>query len=102
MSESNARTNGHARDRYEATIARLAERAHEAVDSVARSAAQLERNMRERASQAAEVAQHSEQRAAEQINESARRTRVYLKRNPLVSVGVGFIAGAVLTSLLKK
>lgn len=102
MNESDPKTNGRAGGFSESTIARLAARAHEAVDSVAKSAEHLERSVRARATQAADAAQESEHRAAEQLTDSARRTRIYLRRNPLIGVGIGFVAGAVLTSLFRK
>ena len=84
------------------TTERLAGRAHEAIDRAAATASQAEQRVRETAARAAATARRSEQQLEERMSESVERLRSYVERNPMASAGIAFVAGVVLSSLLRR
>lgn len=84
------------------TTERLAGRAHEAIDKAASTASQAEQRVRDTAARAAETARRSEQEIEQKMTEGVEQLRSYVERNPMASAGIAFVAGVVLSSLLRR
>jgi ElaB/YqjD/DUF883 family membrane-anchored ribosome-binding protein len=82
-----------ARQAAHATTDQLASRMHETVDRVADTARTAERHIRARA---------AEQRALEALESNLQKARSYVEENPLLSAGLAFAAGVVLSGLLTR
>ena len=81
---------------------RLAERAHRTIDGAAASAAEAERELRRGASEAADRVRHSEEQLADAVDRNIAKVRDYIENNPVQSAGIAFVAGMVLSSLLRR
>lgn len=81
---------------------RLAEHVHRTVDHAAASAAEAEREVRRAASDATERLRSSEAELAEMLDQNLDKVRTYIEKNPLQSAGIAFVAGIVLSSLLRR
>jgi ElaB/YqjD/DUF883 family membrane-anchored ribosome-binding protein len=84
------------------TTDRLAEKAHAAVDRAAHTASEAEENVRATASKAAERARQSEEQVEAQVREGVDRVRAYVEQNPLASAGIAFVAGLIVSSLMRR
>lgn len=84
------------------TTERVADKAHSAIDGAAENAAEAERELRQAAAEAAARARRSEEQVAEAIDQNVARVREYIEQNPIQSAGIAFVAGVVLSSLLKR
>jgi ElaB/YqjD/DUF883 family membrane-anchored ribosome-binding protein len=84
------------------TTDQVASKAHEAVDKTAETAAKAEEYVREHASHAdervREAAAHGRQRADDVLE----RVTHYVRENPLMSIGIAFVAGALYSSLTRR
>ncbi|RDB42940.1 DUF883 family protein [Halomonas sp. DQ26W] len=84
------------------TIDQVAGKAHEAVDRAAGTAGKAEEYAREQASHAEErvreVAVHGRQRA----DDALERVSSYVRENPLMSIGIAFVTGALYSSLKRR
>ena len=76
--------------------------AHDAIDRAAETAAQAEQRLRdsaqsseERLRQAGTDVQHASEQAYDTV-------RSYINQHPLESVGIAFVSGVVLSSLLRR
>jgi ElaB/YqjD/DUF883 family membrane-anchored ribosome-binding protein len=81
---------------------RLAEHAHDTVDEAASGAAEVERDLRGVAADAAERFRRSEAELADMLDENLRKVRMYIEKNPIQSAGIAFAAGVVLSSLFRR
>lgn len=93
-------TNGQ-KDRETATD-RFAAKAHETVDSIAERAQRAEREVRGAASRTADQARELQEEATERAEQTIRRANSYVENNPLAFAGIAFVAGVVLSSLLRR
>jgi ElaB/YqjD/DUF883 family membrane-anchored ribosome-binding protein len=84
------------------TTQHIASAAHDAVDRFAKTASQAETEVRTRASELADKARESEERAIETFDQNVRKARAYVKRNPLTSAGIAFAAGLVISNLIRR
>jgi ElaB/YqjD/DUF883 family membrane-anchored ribosome-binding protein len=75
---------------------------HETVDRVADTARTAERHIRARAAELGDQARESEERALEALESNLQKARSYVEENPLLSAGIAFAAGVVLSGLLTR
>lgn len=84
------------------TTDQFAGKAHEAVDRAAQTARKAEEYAREHASQAderiREAAAHGRQRADDAVD----RVNGYVRENPLISIGLAFLAGVIYSWLTRR
>lgn len=84
------------------TTDQVAGKAHEAVDRAAETAGKAEEYARQHASHAnervREAAAHGRQRADGVLD----RVSCYVRENPLMSIGIAFVAGALYSSLTRR
>lgn len=84
------------------TTDQVAGKAHEAVDKAAETTGKAEEYAREHAAHAdervREAAAHGRQRADDVFD----RVNGYVRDNPLMSIGIAFIAGALYSSLTRR
>lgn len=97
---SQARTEGPGSDH--ATTDQVARKAHETIDRVAERSADAEASIREQAGTAADKLRETEERARQAAERSAERATGLIKDNPLMSAGIAFAAGIVLSGLLRR
>jgi ElaB/YqjD/DUF883 family membrane-anchored ribosome-binding protein len=98
MTEAN---NLSAKDRGR-TAERLASMAHDTIDRVADGAARAENEVREGAAKLADKARESEERVIESADAGLKAARQYVRENPILSAGIAFAAGLVMSGLLRR
>jgi ElaB/YqjD/DUF883 family membrane-anchored ribosome-binding protein len=91
-----------ARDSDNPTTDRLASMAHDTIDRVAETANYAEREVRDAAARGAEQARHVQDQAKEVADENLHKVRSFLEENPLMGAGIAFVAGIVLSSLIRR
>jgi ElaB/YqjD/DUF883 family membrane-anchored ribosome-binding protein len=84
------------------TTDRLASKGHETIDGVTPKASRAEHEIRSAATKVAESAKVMRGHAAEAAEENLRKVRSYAENNPLIAVGVAFVAGVLLTALVRR
>jgi ElaB/YqjD/DUF883 family membrane-anchored ribosome-binding protein len=75
---------------------------HETVDRVAETARTAEQHIRARAAELGDQARETEERALQALESNLHKVRVYVEENPLMSAGIAFAAGVVLSGLLTR
>jgi ElaB/YqjD/DUF883 family membrane-anchored ribosome-binding protein len=85
-----------------ATTDRLTERAHESVDQVAKTAGRFEERIRHEAADAEVRVRDAGQKAKERSDETLQSIGVFVRDNPLISLGLAFAAGALLSALRRR
>jgi ElaB/YqjD/DUF883 family membrane-anchored ribosome-binding protein len=95
-------TNGHKDSDRETTTDRFAAKAHETVDTLADRAQRAEREVRGAAARTAEQARDFQEQATERAEQTIRRAGSYVENNPLAFVGIAFVAGVLLSTLLRR
>lgn len=88
---------------------RLAAKAHETVDTIAERAQRAEREVRGAAAGTAEQARQLGEQArqlgdeyAETAEQGLRRAASYIESNPLAFVGIAFVAGVLLSTMMRR
>jgi ElaB/YqjD/DUF883 family membrane-anchored ribosome-binding protein len=76
--------------------------AHETVDRVAESANYAEKEVRNAAGRAAEHAREMQEQAIAAAEENVQKARSYIEENPLMSAGIAFAAGVIISALLRR
>ena len=99
MTTSNGHNYG---DRRETVTDRFTAKAHETVDSLGERAQRAERDVRGAAARTAEQAREFQEQAAERAEQTIRRAGSYVESNPLAFVGIAFVAGVLLSTLLRR
>ena len=84
------------------TAERLASKAHDTVDRVAEAANYAEREVRTAATRTAEQARQLRDHAVEKADENVQRVRSYVEQNPMISAGIAFAAGVILSTLFRR
>ena len=84
------------------TARRVADAAHEAVDSAAARAEELEHTLRDKAGQAGDKLEASQKRAAEQIDRQVAELERFVQRRPMAAAGIAFAAGVLATALVRR
>jgi ElaB/YqjD/DUF883 family membrane-anchored ribosome-binding protein len=95
-------TNGHKGRSEETTTDRFAAKAHETVDTVAERAQRAERDVRAAAERTAEQARRLRDEYADTAEQSLKRATSYMESNPLAVVGIAFVAGVLLSTMLRR
>ena len=97
-------TNGQkGKERIEtATTDRFAEKAHETVDALAERAQRTERDVRAAAARTAEQARELQEEYSEKAEQSLKRATSYFESNPLAFAGLAFVAGVLLSTMLRR
>jgi ElaB/YqjD/DUF883 family membrane-anchored ribosome-binding protein len=75
---------------------------HETVDRVAETARTAEQQIRARAAELGDQARETEERALQALESNLQKARTYVEENPLMSAGIAFAAGLILSSLLTR
>jgi ElaB/YqjD/DUF883 family membrane-anchored ribosome-binding protein len=75
---------------------------HETVDRVAETARTAEQHIRARAAELGDQARETEESALQALESNQQKVRVYVEENPLMSAGIAFAAGVVLSGLLTR
>jgi ElaB/YqjD/DUF883 family membrane-anchored ribosome-binding protein len=74
----------------------------ETIDRIADEANDVKRRIRGVAASAAVGAKRAQDRLVEATDENVRKARSYIERNPLTTVGIAFVAGALLSSWIRR
>lgn len=85
-------------ERGERATGRFGDKAREAVDSMAARAEQADARLRDAADRAREV----KEQAADRAGRGLRRATSYLDNNPLAFAGLAFVAGVLLSTLVRR
>ena len=80
----------------------FAAKAHETVDSLAERAQRAERDMRGAAERTAEQARQLRDDYMDTAEQGLRRATSYLESNPLAVVGIAFVAGVLLSTMMRR
>ena len=81
---------------------RLASTARETIDRVAPKANRAEHELRVAATKAADSAKLLQEHAVEAAKVKLRAVRSYAESNPLITAGIAFAAGALLSTLIRR
>ena len=81
---------------------RVAAKAHDTVDAVAERAERAEAHVRGAASRATERARRLQEETAQRAEQRLRRATSYLESNPLAFAGLAFVAGVLLSTLVRR
>ena len=84
------------------TTDRLASMAHKTIDRVAEAANQAEHKVRAAATRTAAHARDVHDQAMESADDRLRQARSYVEENPLASAALAFVAGIVLSALIRR
>ena len=84
------------------TSDRLASMAHETIDRVTPEANRAEHEVRGAAARAADGAKLMQGHAVEAAEQNVRNLRSYIESNPLITAGMAFAAGALLSAWVRR
>ena len=84
------------------TTDRLASMAHESIDRVTPKANRAETEMRDTAARTAEGVKHLEEQALDTARDGLHKSYAFIEKNPLMSAGIAFAAGAMLSMLIRR
>ena len=96
------RNGHHETERESPTTERFAAKAHETVDTIAERAQRAEREVRGAAERTTEQARQLRDEYADTAEQSLRRATSYLESNPLAVVGIAFVAGVLLSAMIRR
>lgn len=85
-----------------ATTDRLSEHAHESVDQFAKTAGKGEEKIRQKAADAEASVRDAAQKAKERSGEARQSINAFVQDKPLISLGIAFAAGTLLSALLSR
>jgi ElaB/YqjD/DUF883 family membrane-anchored ribosome-binding protein len=97
-----ATTDGQKGSRDASTTERFAAKAHETVDTIAERAERAEREVRDAAERTAEQARQLREQYAETAEQSLRRASSYLESNPFAVAAIAFVAGVLLSAMIRR
>ncbi len=84
-----------------ATTDRLSERAHESVDRIAKTAGKGEERIRQEAADAETRIKDAGHKVKERSGEAMNSISVFVRDKPLISLGLAFAGGTLLSALLR-
>jgi ElaB/YqjD/DUF883 family membrane-anchored ribosome-binding protein len=84
------------------TTDRLASMVHETIDRVAPKANRVEHEVRGAATKATDRGTRLQEHAAAAAEDNLRKLRSYAETNPLITAGIAFAAGALLSTLIRR
>jgi len=96
------RNGHHEKEGASTTTDHFAAKAHETVDSIAERAQGAEREVRKAAERTADQARQLRDQYAETAEEGLRQAKSYLESNPLAVVGIAFVAGVLLSAMIRR
>jgi ElaB/YqjD/DUF883 family membrane-anchored ribosome-binding protein len=104
LKERRMTTNGHHETARKdpTTTDRVAAKAHEAVDTIAERAQRAERDVRSAAERTVEQARQLRDDYADTAEQGLRRAASYIESNPLAFVGIAFVAGVLLSTMMRR
>jgi ElaB/YqjD/DUF883 family membrane-anchored ribosome-binding protein len=85
-----------------ATTDRLSEHAHESVDQIAKTAGKAEERIRHGAADAGARVRDVGQKAKQRSDETLHAISVFVQDNPLISLGIAFAAGTLLSAMKRR
>ncbi len=85
-----------------ATTDRISERAHESVDQFAKTAGKAEERIRHEAADAEARVRDAGQKAKARSDETLHSISVFVQENPLMSLGIAFAAGSLVSALRRR
>lgn len=85
-----------------ATTDHLSERAHATVDRIADTAGKGEERIRHEAEEAGTRVREAGQKAKERSDETLHAVGGFVRDNPLISLGLAFAAGALVSALSRR
>lgn len=85
-----------------ATTDRLSNSAHDSVDQIAKSAGKAEERIRHEASDAQAHVRDAGQKTKERTDEAMNTISVFVQDNPLISIGLAFAAGTLLSTFKRR
>ncbi|EKE79940.1 hypothetical protein [Idiomarina xiamenensis] len=88
--------------RAHARVDKAAEKAHAAVDKAADAAGRSSDKLHDVADGLKEQAQHFAEQAGQRSRDVSNAVCTYTRENPLKTIGLAFLAGAVVTSLCRR
>lgn len=84
------------------TTSRAAETAHNVIDETAAKAEPVELQFREKATEAGQKIEATQEKAGEQLEQSIAKAEKFAKEKPIASAGIAFAAGMVVSALLRR
>ena len=84
------------------TTDQVANKVHEAVNRAAEAAGRAEEYTREHASQADERVREAAAHGRQRADDALERVNGYVRENPLMSMGIAFIAGVLYSWLTRR
>ncbi|SEH92206.1 hypothetical protein SAMN05660691_02173 [Rheinheimera pacifica] len=81
---------------------RASEAAHHAVDAMAIKAAAAEDTLRKTAASSQETLAHKQEEIKQQLQTTYSKTHELAAQNPLATAGIAFVAGMLVTVLLRR
>lgn len=93
---SKAANSGHA------TTDHLSERAHESVDQIAKSSGKAEERIRREAAGAETRVREAGKKTKERSDDTLQSISGFVQDNPLISLGIAFAAGTLLSASRRK
>lgn len=81
---------------------KASEAAHHAVDAMAVKAASAEDTLRKTAASSQETLAHKQEEIKQQLQSSYSKTHELASQNPLATAGIAFVAGMLVTALLRR
>jgi ElaB/YqjD/DUF883 family membrane-anchored ribosome-binding protein len=80
----------------------LASMAHESIDRVKPKASRIETELRDAAAKTADDVRHTEEQVLDAAKTGLESAQAYIEKNPLMSAGIAFAAGALLSMLVRR
>ena len=103
MDETTNRQDTNRGNRHQSkTTDHLATKMHETVDRVADTARDAEHQIRSRAAELGERAREQEERALKAAQANLKKATSYVQENPLTSAGIAFVAGLLVSGLMRR
>ncbi|MCS4305852.1 ElaB/YqjD/DUF883 family membrane-anchored ribosome-binding protein [Rheinheimera pacifica] len=81
---------------------KASEAAHHAVDAMAVKAAAAEDTLRKTAASSQETLAHKQEEIKQQLQSTYSKTHQLAAQNPLATAGIAFVAGMLVTALLRR
>lgn len=89
-------------NRKETTTDRVARTAHDMVDETASKARVVEEKIRDKAEQAGDKVEATQDAATRSVREATSKAEAFAKEQPLAAAGIAFAAGALTAAILRR
>lgn len=84
------------------TTKRVADAAHNAIDDTATKARSVEKQIRDRASQAGEKVEATQEAATRKVETAVAKAEAFATEQPIAAAGIAFAAGILASALLRR